>query len=128
MARPNKKYEDKKPHRITVRFGDQEYAKICSDAEAIGVTVSKFMREKIMRGFIRVPKYAKIDARNIALLSKLSGLFKKSYTDTGGVYADKTAAILDEIISLMLKMNREFDNDRKTYNEEPQDAQLVQGP
>jgi hypothetical protein len=104
MARPNKKDEDKKPHRITIRFGDQEeYAKICSGAEAIGVTVSKFIREKIMRGFIRVPKYTKIDARNIALLSKLSGLFKKSYTDTCGVFADKTAAILDEIISLMLK-------------------------
>jgi hypothetical protein len=80
------------------------------------------MRAKALRGFIRIPKYAKIDARNIALLSKLTGLFKKSYTDTGGVYANETAAILSEIRAILLKMNREFGNDREAYNEEPQNA------
>jgi hypothetical protein len=115
MARPKKDDADKKPNRITVRFDDSEYAKICSDAKAIGVTISKFIREKAMKGYIRIPKYARLDARNVALLSKLAGLFKKSYTDTCGVYADETAAILHEIQGLMLKMSEEFDDDRKTH-------------
>jgi hypothetical protein len=116
MPRPNKSEEDRKQHRITIRFGNPEYAKICSDAEAVGITVSKYMRDKAMRGYVRVPKYAKIDSRNIALLSKLAGLFKKSYTNTGGAYAQETAVILSEIRALMLKMNREFDDDRETHN------------
>ncbi|MDR0653577.1 MAG: hypothetical protein LBG12_09780 [Synergistaceae bacterium] len=51
-----KKEEDKKRHKITVRFDGPEYSKICPEAKAIGVTISKFMREKAMRGYIRVPK------------------------------------------------------------------------
>jgi hypothetical protein len=117
MARPNKSEEDKRQHRITVRFDSPEYAKVCSDAKTVGITVSKYMRDKVMRGYVRVPKYAKIDSRNIALLSKLAGLFKKSYTDTDGTYARETAAILSEIRALMLKMNREFDDDRQAHTE-----------
>jgi hypothetical protein len=69
-----------------------------------------------------VPKQAKVDSANIALLSKLAGLFKKSYTDTGGVYADKTRLILDEISALMLKMGRQIDNDDREAHNESQNA------
>ena len=62
MTRPWKDAKDKKPYRITVRFGDTDYSKICSEAEALGVTVSNLIRVKMTGGYIRVPKYAKIDA------------------------------------------------------------------
>jgi hypothetical protein len=98
MARPNKKEEDRKPHRITVRFDGPAYSKIRSEANAVGITVSKFMREKAMRGYVRIPKHAKVDTAAINQISKMGGLLKKVHTDSGGAYSDRTGAILDEIL------------------------------
>ena len=49
MTHGKKTGKENKEHRITVRFDSKEYAKICGDAKSIGVTLSKFMREKILR-------------------------------------------------------------------------------
>jgi uncharacterized protein (DUF1778 family) len=115
MARPNKKEEDKKLHRITVRFDGQEYAKIRSEADAVGITVSKFMREKAMRGYVRVPKHAKADAAAVNQISKMGGLLKRVHVESEGAYSERTGAILDEILIFMRRMNREYDDDRQAH-------------
>ena len=73
MTRPAKKDGDKKTLRITVRFDSPEYAKVCAEAKAAGVTVSKLIREKTMRGYVRVPKYAKVDTSAINQIPKIGG-------------------------------------------------------
>ncbi|MDR1508628.1 MAG: hypothetical protein LBS53_03235 [Synergistaceae bacterium] len=111
MARPKKKDGLKRIYHVGIRLDESEYGKIHSESDKIGATVSAYVRDKALRGFVRVPKQAKIDSADIALLSKLAGLFKKSYTDTGGVYADQTRLILDDIRALMLKMSRRIEID-----------------
>jgi hypothetical protein len=115
MARPNKKEEDKKLHRITVRFDGAEYAKICAGAKETGVTVSKFIRGKAMRGYVQIPKRAKADTAAINQISKMGGLLKKVHIDSGGAYSRRTGAILDEILIFMRKMNEEHCDDRETH-------------
>jgi hypothetical protein len=115
MARPNKKEDDKKLHRITVRFNGPEYSKIRSDADAVGVTISKFMREKALRGYVRIPKHAKVDTAAINRISKMGGLLKKVHTDSGGAYSGRTGAILDEILIFMRKMNGGRYDDREAH-------------
>jgi hypothetical protein len=118
MARPRKKNGLKRGYHVGIRLDESEYGKIRSESKKIGATVSAYIRDKTLRGFVRVPKQAKVDSADIALLSKLAGLFKKSYTDTGGAYASQTRVILDEIRTLMLKMSRQIDgDDREAHNE-----------
>jgi predicted DNA binding CopG/RHH family protein len=115
MARPNKKEEDKKLHRITVRFDGPEYSKIRSKANTVGITVSKFMREKAMRGYVRVPKHTKVDTAAINQISKMGGLLKKVHVESSGAYSERTGAILDEILIFMRNMNREYEDDREAH-------------
>jgi hypothetical protein len=110
-----------KPHRITVRFGDSEYSKINSEAKAAGVTVSKYVRGKVNRGFVHVNPYAKVDAAGINQLSKLGGLLKTVHRESGGAYSEKTAAILGEIQAAILQFRGEARDDRQTHTE-PQGA------
>jgi hypothetical protein len=121
MREKNKTQESKKLHRITVRFGGPEYAKINSEAKAAGVTVSKYVREKVRRGCVRVNPYAKVDAAGINQLSKLGGLLKTVHLESGGAYSAKTAAILGDIQAAILKFGSASEDDRQTHTE-PQGA------
>jgi hypothetical protein len=107
MARPRKEKELKRGHKLTIRLDDAEYEKICSESKGIGVTLSAYSRAKLIKGVIRVPQYAKIDAQSVSQLSKLGGLFKITHLESGGLYSEKTAAILDKIYSIMAAMDRE---------------------
>ena len=117
MARPRKRNELKRGHKLTIRIDDTEYGKIRSESEKIGVTLSAYSRAKLIKGSIRVPQYAKIDAQSVSQLSKLGGLFKMTHIESGGLYSGKTAAILDKIYSIMAAMERGLENDRQTHSE-----------
>ncbi len=117
MPRPRKTDEENKRHKITVRFDDAEYAKICSETKSAGVTLSKFMREKALRGYVRQPKRAVADAEAVSTLSKIGGLLKKIHIDSGGAYSGKTAALLDEIGGVIRTITRGEENDRETHSE-----------
>jgi hypothetical protein len=112
-----KTQESKKQHRITVRFDNSEYAKINSEAKTVGITVSKYVREKIKRGCVRVNPYAKVDAAGINKLSKLGGLLKTVHIESGKAYSEKTAAILDDIQAAILKFGSAGEDDRQTHTE-----------
>ena len=113
---PSKKTDEaKRRNRITVRFDDSEYSKISSEAKSVGVTVSKYMRGKALRGYVRVPKRTAIDAETISLLSKTGGLLKKIHNDSGGAYNELTAAILRDIRNLIKKIGNSIADDRETH-------------
>jgi hypothetical protein len=98
-------------------YTEAEYKEISGNAREVGVTLSTYIRSKSLLGYVHVPKYAKIDSRSIGELSRLGGLLKKYYTDTGGEHKDKTGAILDDIACLVKTLSGEIANDRQTHTE-----------
>jgi hypothetical protein len=117
MARPKQKDELKRSHKVTLMYTEAEYNEISGSAGEVGVTLSTYIRSKSLQGYVRVPKYAKIDSRSIGELSRLGGLLKKYYTDTGGEHRDKTGAILDDMASLVKTLSREMSDDRQAHTE-----------
>ena len=101
MARPRQKDELKRQNKITIRLSDSELSRVTGVAEMLGVTLSSYLRAKALRGYIRVPKYAKIDNEHIGQLSKLGGLLKKMHIENGGLYRMETAAMLDKIQDIL---------------------------
>jgi hypothetical protein len=116
MARPKRSPETKRQYHIGVRFDKSEYEKITAESQAAGVTMSAYVRSKTMRGYLRIPKYAKIDTANVNQLSKLGGLLKKIHIESGGVYREQTAGILDEIRGVMLEIGKGL-YDRETHSQ-----------
>ena len=114
MARPKQKKELKRSRKVTLMYTNEEYAEVEANAKEVEVTVSAFIRAKTLRGFIHVPKYAKIDTRTVNELSRLGALLKTYFNVTGGEHADKTAAILDNMAAIVLEIKRYLD-DRKTH-------------
>jgi hypothetical protein len=117
MRGKNKAKDSQKLHRITVRFDSSEYAKINSEAKSAGTTVSKYVREKVKRGCVRVNPYAKVDVAGVNRLSKLGGLLKMVHLESGGAYSEKTAAILGDIQAAILKFGGASEDDRQTHTE-----------
>ncbi|GHS85505.1 hypothetical protein AGMMS49957_01660 [Synergistales bacterium] len=116
MARPKRSPELKRQYHIGIRLDESEYGKVKDESDKIGVTLSAYVRAKIMRGFIRVPKYAKIETRQVNELSKLGGLFKKTHTESNGLYSERTAAILDEICLILTEVRKGFEDDRQAHS------------
>jgi hypothetical protein len=117
MARPKQKDELRRGHKVTIRFDDSEYEKIRGESQEIGVTLSAYIRSKATRGFIHVPRYAKLNNEHVGQLSKLGGQLKKVHTESGGAYSRKTADSLDEIFLILTEMRRRLENDRETYTQ-----------
>ena len=113
MSRPRQKEELKRCRKITFMMNESEYKTIRSDAEELGITLSTYIRAKTLRGYVKVPKYAKVNHELIGKLSKMGGLLKLTHKETGGIYKEKTGGILDKIDSIIEKMQREIENDRK---------------
>ena len=115
MPRPKQKDELKRSRKVTLMYTEAEYKEISDGAKEAGVTLSTYIRSKSLLGYVRVPKYAKIDSRSIMELSRLGRFLKKFYTDTGGEHSDKTGAILDDIAHIVKSLSVEISNDRQTY-------------
>jgi hypothetical protein len=107
MPRPRQKDELKRSHKVTLMYTEAEYKEIADSAVEVGVTLSTYIRSKSLLGYVRVPKYAKIDSKSIGELSRLGGLLKKYYTDTGGEHSGKTGAILDDIALIIKALLKE---------------------
>jgi hypothetical protein len=116
MARPKQKKELKRSRKATIMYTGDEYASIEANAKETEVTVSEYIRAKSLRGYVHVPKYAKIDAKSINELSRLGALLKTFFNVTGGVHSDKTGAILDGMAAIVLEI-RSYLDDRKVHTE-----------
>jgi hypothetical protein len=117
MARPKQKDELKRSRKVTLMYTEAEYKEISDSAKEAGVTLSTYIRSKSMLGYIRATKYARLDSKGIGGLSRLGGLLKKYYTDTGGEHRDKTGAILDDIASLVRTLSKEISYDREAHTQ-----------
>ena len=131
MARPKQKEELKRQNKITIRLSDSEHGKISNDAQELGVTMSSYIRAKALHGYIRIPKYAKIDNELIGMLSKLGGLFKKVHIESGGVYRPHIPATIAKIQTVLATIQNQLecakvnkDYDRQTHSE-PEGTQLL---
>jgi hypothetical protein len=65
MPRPKIQPDVKRQHHIGVRLDESEYGKIRAESEKIGVTFSAYIRSKATRGFIQIPRYAKLNNEHI---------------------------------------------------------------
>jgi hypothetical protein len=116
MGRPKQKKELKRSRKVSLMYTPDEYAEIEANANEIEVTVSEFIRAKSLRGFVRVPKYARIDTKAINELSRLGALLKTFFNVTGGEHKEKTRAILDDMAEVVLEIKRVLD-DRKAHTQ-----------
>ena len=117
MPRPRQRDDLKRSRKVTLMYTEAEYKEISEGTREAGVTLSTYIRSKSLRGYVRVPKYAKIDSKSIGELSRLGGLLKKYYTDTGGEHSGKTGAILDDIARIVKTLSMEIPNDRQAHTE-----------
>jgi hypothetical protein len=117
MARPKMSPESKRQRHIGIRLDESEYGKIMAESEKAGVTVSAYIRSKAIRGFMQIPRYAKLDNEHIGQLSRLGGLLKKIHVESGGAYSQKTADTLEEIRMILTEVRRRLESDRETYTE-----------
>jgi hypothetical protein len=117
MPRPKQKEELRRQYRITIRLEESEYGKIMDESKELGITPSTYIRSKTMRGYVNVPKYAQIDSDHINQLSRLGGLMKKTHNESGGLYQERTAAILDEIYEILSVIRKRLEDDRKAHPE-----------
>jgi hypothetical protein len=110
MPRPKQKDELKRSCKVTLMYTETEYKEISDDAREAGVTFSTFIRSKSLLGYVRVPKYAKIDSRSIMELSRPGRFLKKFYTDAGGRHSEKTGAILNDITFIVKTLSKEINH------------------
>jgi hypothetical protein len=120
MARPKIKDSVRKKIKVTVRFDESEHEKLRGESEKIGVTVSEFVREKTLKGYVRVPRYARLDVKQVDELSRLGGLAKKIHNESGHAYAPITAETLEHINAILSLMEKEVFDDRQTHTEQNQ--------
>jgi hypothetical protein len=116
MARPKQKKGLKRSRKATIMYTDDEYAGIAASAKEMEVTISSYIRAKSLRGYVRVPKYAKIDTKTVNELSRLGALLKTFFNVTGGLHKEKTRAILDDMAAIVLEIKGYLD-DRKAHTE-----------
>jgi hypothetical protein len=93
---------DKKEKRMTVRFKPDEMEELVSQADVCGLNVSELVRRRSLHRRV-VPA---TDLKMISELRRIGGLIKLSFSETGGVYSGKTAAILDELRSAIIRVGR----------------------
>jgi hypothetical protein len=83
---------ERRTRRITFRLSEPEYAHIMDELEICGLSVSALARCRLLGTRVA----SKADLAVLGELRRLGGLFKHSYTETGGVYSELTAqAIMD---------------------------------
>jgi hypothetical protein len=86
--------------RLTVRFRPEEMTELSGQADMCGLSVSELVRRRSLHRRV-VPA---TDLKMISELRRIGGLMKLSFSETGGVYSGKTAAILDELRSAIIRV------------------------
>jgi hypothetical protein len=118
MARPRKNDEDKKGRKITVRFNQADYERVRREAQKVGVLTSEFLRAKALSGYVRIPKYARLDVRQVNELSRLGGLANKIHVESRGAYTAQTAETLRRINAILAAMEKQAWDDREAHTEQ----------
>jgi hypothetical protein len=105
--RPKTIDTERKTSRYTIRLKSDESAELERQARIAGLSASEFVRRCVFSG--RSSIIAKIDMKMISELRQIGGLLKLSFRETGGIYADKTALLLDDLRAAILRVGRKGD-------------------
>lgn len=85
--------KENRTQRITIRLTKPEYAFVKEEIEICGLTMAWLARKRLLGERIA----SKADLAVLAELRRLGGLFKHSYTETGGIYSELTAQAIRDI-------------------------------
>ena len=105
MPRPRLSEIDKKERRLSVRFKPDEMEELVSQADVCGLSVSELVRRRSLHRRV----VAAADLKMISELRRIGGLVKLSFSETGGAYSAKTAMILDELRSAIIRVGSKED-------------------
>ena len=93
--------------RIDFRVTIEERHEIQKGAEASGLSVSEYVRRRALGR--RVDSVT--DVKMISELRRQGGLLKKIYSESGGMYSEKTSVALASINRFIESLEREVLND-----------------
>jgi hypothetical protein len=85
-----------------VRFKPDEMEELVSQADVCGLSVSELVRRRSLHRRV-VPA---ADLKTISELRRIGGLIKLSFSQTGGIYSGKTAAILEELRAAIIRVGK----------------------
>jgi hypothetical protein len=114
MAPKKKEEQFKRKHKVQLYFDDYEWGVIKEKHKLLNIRLNLYLRTLCVRGYYRQSKYPKVTAEAIAQLSRMGGLFKEYFKESGGKHADLTAGIIQEIRELIKTISTEAHDDRKT--------------
>jgi hypothetical protein len=100
-----KPIREQRTSRITVRFTEEEYEFITSEAETCGLSVSVFIRRRVLGERI----IAKSDLRVISELLRIGGLLKHIHNESKGAYSALTSNCLKEITACIGRIKTPVD-------------------
>jgi hypothetical protein len=103
-----KAYQELRAVKTTVRLTEAEREHIASEADACGISVSSFIRQRSLGKHIA----AKADLRALAELRRLGGLLKHLHNETKGAYSALTSDCLREIAAYIRNLNAELNSRR----------------
>lgn len=79
--------------RIDFRVTREEWQEIQEEAEASGLSVSEYVRRRALGRCVD----SVTDVKMISELRRQGGLLKKIYSESGGMYSEKTATVFANI-------------------------------
>ena len=113
MARPKKKRNDIRPHRITIRVSDLENELIQNRANELGISASSYIRREILDSKIEmryeivadIPELQRLTSEFGKLGTNLNQIAK--YFNMGGVRSKSMQDEIHECISQIFAMREE---------------------
>ncbi|MBS6195815.1 MAG: plasmid mobilization relaxosome protein MobC [Clostridiales bacterium] len=114
MARPQKDKTLLKDNRITLRFDNTEYERICSNAHESGLSISEYLRKLILNGEISLkyeivadmPELQRLAAEFGKIGSNLNQIARFFYM--GGVRSKAMQDEIHECIYQIFEMRKEI--------------------
>jgi hypothetical protein len=104
-----KAFQELRRIKTTVRLTEAEQGHIASEADACGISVSSFIRQRSLGKRVT----AKTDLRVLAELRRLGGLLKHIHNESKGAYSALTSNCLKEITAYIRDMNAGLDKRHK---------------
>ena len=95
---------------IHIRVTQQEQEEIREKAEVSGLSMSEYIRRRALCR--RVP--SRIETKMLSELRRQGGLLKYVFTESHGMYSEKTATALDSLNSFIQGLERAVLNDSET--------------
>jgi hypothetical protein len=85
--------KEKRTRKITFRLSEPEYARVKGELEICGLTASALTRRRLLGQSVA----SRADLAVLGELRRLGGLFKHSFSETGGIYSELTARAISDI-------------------------------